>query len=276
VDKDALVLEVGAGGNPYPRANVLLDGFESSIERIETELITDRPLVIGLCEQLPFKDKSFDFIIASHVLEHTDRPEAFLAELMRVGKGGYIETPDAFFERINPYMYHRLEVTERGSKLMIRKKPRWNPDAGLVGMYAAKLARDRHFATFLSIRPDAFYTRYYWSDQIDYDIANPEEDASWDYPPEALLRAPQTNSWRGAARTLYLKGVRKLFSQNRRNKNIDLSKLLQCPLCGHVELSSRSSHYMCMQCGQSYPIRDGVPRMVPPGLQGANRARDVA
>lgn len=75
--KDALVLEVGAGGNPYPRANVLLDAMESTIERNEYNLIKDRPLVLGLCEELPFKDKAFDFIIASHVLEHTSDPESF-------------------------------------------------------------------------------------------------------------------------------------------------------------------------------------------------------
>ena len=93
VSKNALVLEVGAGGNPYPRANVMLDAMESTIERNEQNLITDRPLILGLCEELPFKDKSFDFIIASHVLEHTDDPEKFLTEIMRVGKAGYIETP---------------------------------------------------------------------------------------------------------------------------------------------------------------------------------------
>src|SRR6266487_3930616 len=86
VSSSALVLEVGAGGNPYPRSNVLLDGFENSLERVEGELIKDRPLVLGLCEYLPFKNKSFDFVIASHVLEHTDQPERFLSELTRVGK----------------------------------------------------------------------------------------------------------------------------------------------------------------------------------------------
>ena len=30
VSADALVLEVGSGGNPFPRANVLLDAYEES------------------------------------------------------------------------------------------------------------------------------------------------------------------------------------------------------------------------------------------------------
>ena len=91
------MLEIGAGGNPYPRANVLLDAYEDTVERREKLLVNDRPLVLGFAENLPFRDKSFDFIIASHVLEHSKDPEAFIKELMRVGKAGYIETPDAFF-----------------------------------------------------------------------------------------------------------------------------------------------------------------------------------
>lgn len=116
VNSAALVLEVGAGGNPYPRANVLLDAMEETIERNEQRLITDRPVVLGLCESLPFRDKSFDFIIASHVLEHTDDPERFLSELMRVGKAGYIETPDGWFEKMCAFTYHRLEVSNLGGK----------------------------------------------------------------------------------------------------------------------------------------------------------------
>ena len=31
VDKNALVLEVGAGGNPYPRTNVIVDAYEGIV-----------------------------------------------------------------------------------------------------------------------------------------------------------------------------------------------------------------------------------------------------
>ncbi len=71
VAKDALVLEVGSGGNPYARANVLLDAYEVTRERHWAALVSDRPTVIGFVENLPFKDKAFDFVIASHVLEHS-------------------------------------------------------------------------------------------------------------------------------------------------------------------------------------------------------------
>jgi len=120
IPRDALVLEVGAGGNPYSRSNVLLDAYEETRERHWAPLVHDRPTVLSFGENLPFKDKAFDYVIAAHVLEHTPHPEKFLAELQRVARAGYIETPDAFMERINPYKDHRLEVTVRDEGLVIR------------------------------------------------------------------------------------------------------------------------------------------------------------
>ncbi len=82
------MLEVGSGGNPYARADVLLDAYEETRERHWAPLIADRPLVLGFVEDLPFHDHAFDFMIASHVLEHSARPERFLAELQRVARAG--------------------------------------------------------------------------------------------------------------------------------------------------------------------------------------------
>lgn len=42
----------------------------------------------------PFKEKEFDFIICSHVLEHLDDPVRVCAEFSRISKAGYIEVPN--------------------------------------------------------------------------------------------------------------------------------------------------------------------------------------
>src|SRR5690606_9416289 len=100
VERDALVLEVGSGGNPYPRSNDLMDAYESTRETHWAPFFSDRPTVLGFVENLPYKDKAFDYVIASHVLEHSRDPEKFISELQRGAKAGYIEVPDAFLARV--------------------------------------------------------------------------------------------------------------------------------------------------------------------------------
>lgn len=270
VSKTALVLEVGAGGNPYPRANVLLDAMEDTIERNEQSLITDRPLVLGLCESLPFKDKSFDFIIASHVLEHTDDPERFLSELMRVGKAGYIETPEGWFEKMCAFTYHRLEVSNCNGRLLIRKKTSWKPDE-IALLWDNKLANSVPLRNFLISNPDLNHMRFYWEDSIDYEIVNPECDASWPYPIEAGRTKLPENYLKYIIRSAYLATRRWLYSQNTRNKKIDVYDLLMCPNCASSAFRNFADKIMCDMCDSSYEIKNGIPRLFPKNIGGFNR-----
>ena len=54
VNKTDLVLEIGSGGNPYFRSNILCDADYRNQDHFQ-ELVTDRPLVIAYGENLPFK-----------------------------------------------------------------------------------------------------------------------------------------------------------------------------------------------------------------------------
>ncbi len=259
VTSDALVLDVGSGGNPYPRANVLLDAYEESIERYSLPLIKDRPLVFGLAEKMPFKDKAFDFVVASHVLEHTPDPDKFISELMRVGKSGYIETPDGFFERINPFRFHRLEVFEKKDKLLIFKKSNWKPFSELVEMYENKM-KDKKFIKFLSDHPSPFYVRYYWDEKIKYEILNPEVNANWPMP------AVEFNSYtdkHGNIRLFLLKIIRLIFSQNNRNKKIAIIDLLKCPSCDSEDLVENNQKILCNSCDAIYQYKNNIPTMYP-------------
>lgn len=279
VSNNALVLEVGAGGNPYPRANVLLDAMEATIERNEQNLITDRPLILGLCEELPFKDKSFDFIIASHVLEHTDNPEKFLTELMRVGKAGYIETPEGWFEKMCSFTYHRLEVSADKDKLFIRKKPNWKPDE-IAKLWDVKLAESKPLSDFLRVNPDLNHLRFYWKDTIDFEIINPQCDASWPYPAEAINKRQDhvdlKTSFISKVRGFYLFSRRWLLSQNARNKNLDIYSLIRCPSChsDNLEISlSNAQMIKCSNCNSTYEILRDIPRLFPKQIEGFNETR---
>lgn len=258
VSRDALVLEVGSGGSPYARANVLLDAYEVTRERHWAPLVADRPTVLGFVENLPFRDGAFDFVIASHVLEHSPDPARFISELQRVARAGYIETPDAFMERVNPYHDHRLEVTVRKNRLIIRKKSDWCVDPGLVELYEQR-AKSWVAGEAIPRHPFDFHVRYYWSDHIDHEILNPGVDAAW-VPPE--MPAASQPAGRGMRNHL-LSGLRSLLSQRGRNKHIDLISLMRCPICKGENLRREGVTLVCAGCGGVHPVRDGgIPVMI--------------
>jgi SAM-dependent methyltransferase/uncharacterized protein YbaR (Trm112 family) len=270
VNSKALVLEIGSGGNPYARANVLLDAEEESLERDEKELVRDRVLVLGLVEELPFKDKSFDFIIASHIFEHTDNPRKFLNELVRVGKAGYIETPEGWFEKMCAYYYHRLEVSNENGSLLINKKESWKPDP-ISRLFDNKLAKNVAWTKFIRLNPDLNHLRFYWKDSIEFEILNEDIDASWDYPVELTEISTQTKTLKFNLRQMYLSMTRWLFSQNKRNKDIDIFKLLQCPNCHSNTLNKSLDSITCEGCSEKYDIVNGVVKIFPNKVNGFKR-----
>lgn len=260
VKKSDLVLEVGSGGNPYFRSNVLIDAYEQTRERHWVPLVKDRPLVIGFAENLPFKNKIFDFVIASHVFEHTLDPISFLKELQRVAKAGYIEVPDAFMERINPYKDHRIEITEREHKLLIRRKKSSIVDNDLVELYEQRL---KHIITNETMRkhPFEFHLRYYWSEKIDFEILNPEVDISWVPKDNTELKYNVNKSLTAKFKSKILDIIRKIMSQNKRNKNIQIKALLACPKCKSANLLIEKETISCSNCKSNYKIKNGIPYM---------------
>ncbi|MHC1591785.1 MAG: class I SAM-dependent methyltransferase [Candidatus Helarchaeales archaeon] len=107
IDDSWNVLDVGSGHNPHPRANVICDTPKTGNEhRSGHPLKKDKRFIWGDIESLPFKDKEFDFIICTHVLEHVNNPIIACNELIRVGKAGYIETPSKCSEIFLPRPGH--------------------------------------------------------------------------------------------------------------------------------------------------------------------------
>lgn len=253
VKKQDLVLEVGSGGNPYFRSNVLLDAYLDTQERHYAKLITDRPTVLGYVENLPFKDDSFDFVIASHVLEHSKEPEKFLSEIQRVAKAGYIEVPDAFFERLNCYVDHRLEITDVGNELLIRKKKHYIQDEEVLNLFSNKVAPI--FGKIVSKYPFHFNVRYYWSKKeggIKYTILNPDYEFDWESP--QLPNNPSAVSFIHYIKAILLTIIRKLFSQNKRNRKLNIMDYLQCPKCKNHKFHEFEKTIQCINCKCVYEI----------------------
>ena len=81
------ILDIGCGYKAHKNASVIADIQDFS------DFYKEMKFVQVQGKNLPFKDKEFDFVIASHVIEHVKDFEFFIKELERVSSKGYIELP---------------------------------------------------------------------------------------------------------------------------------------------------------------------------------------
>lgn len=257
VPREALVLEVGSGNNPYPRSNVLVDFSLHDYER-GGPLRVDRSLVLALGEDLPFRDKVFDYVIASHVLEHTTQPHLFLNELQRVGRAGYIETPEALLERLNPWSFHRQEVTVENGQLVVYEKPTWKPDPQLTEMFLRTWYTQAEYQAWIRSHPWQCVAHYFWRGKIDYRIINEGQAAQWTPPVNPAKKEQRVSQFN--LRTVVRSLARRMLSPK---TTIDLLPLLRCVDCKCETLEKRSGQIHCPQCGRLFESVNGVPKMFP-------------
>ena len=274
---DDLVLEIGSGHNPHPRADVLVDRYlEDDSERRGYPIQIDRPLAIADGAQLPFRNGTFDYVICSHVLEHVEDPERFLTELARVGARGYIETPSEVWERLfEPRPYHLWFVNQVDGRLVLKRK-RVEDEAIFGCLFAYMYENHPEFRKFHDTIPSLFYVKHEWegsiecvivppSRKVEVDLSSPNElkkfiEEDFHSTRYHLVRAmaelkqivptPVKEFWR-------FLGLRR---QERRQvrRSIDLWTLLVCPAC-HGELQKEIGQCSCSQCGRVYPIRGTIP-----------------
>ena len=112
IEESDRVLEVGPGGTPHPRSDVMLEKIfsedEAHEQRGQTDaLVTEKPVIYYEGDSFPFEDDEFDYVICSHVLEHIDDVDAFSRELNRVAKKGYVEYPTIYYDFIYNFPHHK-------------------------------------------------------------------------------------------------------------------------------------------------------------------------
>jgi len=251
IKRSDLVLDVGSGSTPHPAADVLLERYLDPKHRYSA-MVIDRPTVLADACKMPFRDKAFDFVIAFHVLEHVSDPASFLKELQRVGKAGYIETPNAIFERLIPYDVHLLEIMNVNDRLLINKKVSARPDNFLNELELIK--RSPKWNRFFNGNPNLFHVRYFWKGEINFEILNPNVSSKWFVEPRTpklevhgFVRNTRSNGVRSAG----LAAIRKWHRLTKR-KLTNLSKLLVCPEC-HGSLAISEEVASCNFCCTSYP-----------------------
>ena len=155
---DWKVLDIGCGYGASKYATTICDILDLS------DHYKDKTFIKINEKKLPFKDKEFDFIIASHVVEHVEDISYFLNELARVGKKGYIEVPtkledNLVFENKKAHIWH-LVFDDVHNKLNISKKIQYIEPVLTVS--TIKKFND-HFRESLVIE-------LYWEESIEFNI----------------------------------------------------------------------------------------------------------
>ena len=117
---DWKVLDIGCGYTAHKNATVICDIQDLS------NFYNDKNFVKLDGNILPFKDNEFDFVIASHVIEHVKDVNTFIKELSRVSSKGYIELPtiledNLVFENKKDHIWH-MEFDDIENKLNISEK----------------------------------------------------------------------------------------------------------------------------------------------------------
>ena len=152
------ILDIGCGYNANKFAKVICDVQDLSNH------YQDKKFIRLTEKKLPFEDKEFDFVIASHVMEHVDDVEFFVKELERVSKKGYIELPtmledNLVFENKKDHLWH-MDFDDVENKLLISKKVQYFEPVLTV----ATIKRlNEVFRTSLVLE-------LFWEDIIDYKI----------------------------------------------------------------------------------------------------------
>ena len=109
---DKRVLDVGCGPGIMTAAlakNNRLVGIDPSLNMLKLAK-SDFGVVQAVGESLPFKNASFDFVVAAETLQHVGETKLFLKELVRVTRAGGFVILSALHE--NSWLHHAFSWKE--------------------------------------------------------------------------------------------------------------------------------------------------------------------
>ena len=152
------VLDIGCGYTAHKKATVICDIQDLS------NFYRDKNFVKLDGKILPFKDNEFDFVIASHVIEHVKDVNTFIKELSRVSSKGYIELPtiledNLVFENKKDHIWH-MEFDDIENKLNISEKIQYLEP--VITVSSSK--------KFLKIFRQSLVLELYWEENIEFNL----------------------------------------------------------------------------------------------------------
>ena len=154
------ILDIGCGYKAHPKASIIADVQDFS------NFYKERKFVQIQEKNLPFKDKEFDFVIASHVIEHVEDFEFFIKELERISSKGYIELPSRLgdnlvFENKNDHIWWFCYDDVTNNLIASKRNQLIDP---FITVSTAKL--------FEKIFRESLIIELAWEEKIDYKIDN--------------------------------------------------------------------------------------------------------
>ena len=157
-NKDWKILDIGCGYTANTYATAIADVQDLS------EFYKGRKFIKITEDKLPFKDNEFNFVIASHVIEHVENFEFFISELERISKKGYIELPtklgdNLIFENTTDHIWW-FNYDDLKKKLIASKRNQ------LIEPFMS-VSTGKKLEKFFR---DSFVLELIWNDKIDYEI----------------------------------------------------------------------------------------------------------
>lgn len=238
-----LVLDVGGGQAPHPRADVVVDKYVADdFERPGTEqLDLSKPLVVADAAALPFADGAFAYLVASHVLEHATDPVRFAAEFARIAAAGFVQVPTRASELTFGWDFHPWLIDLDGDTLVF--EPRGDRRAPCGELFHRSFAESALFRTWWASTRSDWHHSLEWRGALNVRVEGASAaDRTATLDVERTMRALREAHARGALQPL----------------TPELRALLRCPVCaGSLERSGE--RLRCDGCGRLYPVAGEVP-----------------
>ena len=160
-NKNWKILDIGCGYTANKFANFVAD------EKDFSDFYKNKKKFFKIENKiLPFKDKEFDFVIASHVIEHVEDFAFFISELERISNQGYIELPTGLgdnlvFENTTDHIWWFIFDDDKKKLLASKKTQTLEP---FLSVATGKNLSD-------SFR-ESFVIELAWKDKIEFSIDN--------------------------------------------------------------------------------------------------------
>ena len=157
------ILDIGCNLDAIEYAQTVADVTNFS------EFYKNKKFVLINNKELPFEDNQFDFVYASHVIEHVEDVSYFMREIQRISKQGYIELPSLLEDNIvlsdNSIKDHKwfFQFDDVNRVLLVEKKKQ------LIEPF---LTHGLLFGSFRKNFRSSLVLEFLWENEINFEFKN--------------------------------------------------------------------------------------------------------